>query len=374
MDLNLKKHLIDFIRLSYVKEDENDAGIDVKGKDYLDCALGVNPFGYPDTVNRVMETFDINLINKYPDFPYKELKRELVRYWNQAAELKETNVRLGNGSMAIIEKINKMFIDRNSKVLGYCPQFTDFGVDVQCCGGIYDHVDLKVENNFKFNADDLISSLSSDYRLIYIDNPNNPTGQVIPVSVIDDIVKEAEKLGVCVIVDEAYGDFMENKNSAITLVNKYNNLMVIRSFSKGFGLAGIRVGYLVTGDLLSGYYSKVDAPFSVNSFGYYTALLALKDENFINECKEKVRIVKEKIVGACTKINILETDMRIPIMALMYPDSNLNLHKEFRKYGVLTEAGEDFMGLGKNFVRLRVPRNVTKVVDAIREIERNCKY
>jgi len=365
MGIKLREHLINFKKLTYVKEEEKNFG------DYVDCALGTNPFGYPTTVNQIMDKFDFSLINKYPDYPYKELKKALIRYWSEVADLKDTNFKIGNGSMDLIERINKMFIDKNSKVLGYCPQFPDYVGDVLCCNGIYEYVYLKMENNYKFTENHLLSALNRDYTLIYIDNPNNPTGQVIPISVIKDIVEAARELDVCVVVDEAYGDFMEKDNSAITLVNKFDNLMVIRSFSKGFGLAGIRVGYLVTGDLLSDYFSKVEEPFGVNCFGYYAAILALKDDKFINECKNNIKVLKQRIMNACTKLHILETDMQTPIMTLMHPNSDLNLYREFFKHNILTEAGEDFIGLGKNFIRLRIPKDITKLIDAIETIEKN---
>ena len=149
MGIKLREHLINFKKLTYVKEEEKNFG------DYVDCALGTNPFGYPTTVNQIMDKFDFSLINKYPDYPYKELKKALIRYWSEVADLKDTNFKIGNGSMDLIERINKMFIDKNSKVLGYCPQFPDYVGDVLCCNGIYEYVYLKMENNYKFTENDL---------------------------------------------------------------------------------------------------------------------------------------------------------------------------------------------------------------------------
>ncbi|MBA1334315.1 MAG: Histidinol-phosphate aminotransferase [Firmicutes bacterium] len=369
MNLRVRGHLNKFIRMSYVNDSDSPSISAADEQGWVDCALGTNPFGYPDTVKQMYHLFNIEDINKYPDFPYERLKRELVSYWRDVAELDTSNIRLGSGSMGVIEKINKIFIENNARVLGYCPQFTDFMVDVECAGGSYEYVLLDPQDNYRFDKDKLKSALNGEHRLVYIDNPNNPTGQVIPVADLEDIVESAGRMGICVIVDEAYGDFMERKNSAISLVSRHDNLVVVRSFSKGFGLAGIRVGYLVTGRTISGYYSKVDAPFSVNTFGQWAAIQALKDRGFIDRCTQKIQAVKKSIVSACRKLTVLETDLKIPIMTLKHPDPHFDLCGGFRENGILTESGGDFVGLGKNFVRLRVPCEPDRVIDAVLKIE-----
>lgn len=369
MNLRVRGHINEFMRMSYVNDSDSPSAPAENEREWVDCALGTNPFGYPDTVNRMYPLFNIEEINKYPDFPYEYLRRELVSYWGDVAELNTSNIRLGSGSMGVIEKINKIFIENNAKVLGYCPQFTDFMVDVQSAGGSYEYMLLDPQDNYRFDKEKLKSAMGREHRLVYIDNPNNPTGQVIPVADLEDIVESAGRMGICVIIDEAYGDFMVRKNSAISLVNSHENLVVLRSFSKGFGLAGIRVGYLVTGSTISGYYSKVDAPFSVNTFGQWAAIHALRDRSFIDKCTERIETVKKTIVSACRKLAVLETDPKIPIMTLRHPDPHFDLCGGFRKNGVLTESGGDFVGLGKNFVRLRVPCEPDEVIEAVSRIE-----
>ncbi len=367
MELKFREHLKAYERLSYVKGDGDNA------KDHdgslIDCSLGVNPFGCSNTLKEAWACFDMSVLSRYPDFPYHRLKKDLSEYWSDIARLEDINIKLGSGSMDILEKLNKIFIDKGSKVLGYCPQFTDYMTDVESCGGIFEYTLLMPENNYGFDAGRLLSAMDNEHTLIYIDNPNNPTGQVIPLSAIDHIVKEAARRNICVVVDEAYGDFMEKQESSISLINKYANLAVVRSFSKGFGLAGARVGYMVTGELISGFYSKVESPFTVSALGQYASQLALKDDGFLKNCRNKVTDVKQEIIGALTKIGILETDSRIPIMTLQHPLEHIDLCGEFLKYRVMTEAGKDFVGLGKNSIRLRIPTSAGEITDIIRRME-----
>jgi len=173
--------------------------------------------------------------------------------------LRKTIVFIGAGSMGCLEKINKALMREGVTVLGYLPQFTEYISEVEALGGVYDSIMLDESDGFRFNSEKLLSKLSKEHILVYIDNPNNPTGQVIPIDEIRLIVERAMRLDVVVIVDEAYGDFMDDENSALTL--NYPNLIVIRSFSKGFGLAGLRVGYaVIKGEEVKEFYRKVNLP------------------------------------------------------------------------------------------------------------------
>jgi histidinol-phosphate aminotransferase len=367
VELKFRDHLKDYKRTTYVKESNE---VDTAGRrEFIDCALGINPFGCSSLLKEALQFFDVTGINRYPDFPYNELKKDLVSYWKDAADIGADNIKLGCGSMDILERLNRIFIDRGSKVLGYCPQFTDYMTDVKSCGGLFEYVALKSENNYRFDGEDLLSKLSDDHRIIYIDNPNNPTGQVIPLPEIRYVVEEAAKRGVCVVVDEAYGDYIDREESALSIVPKHQNLAVVRSFSKGFGLAGARVGYMVTDRLIADCYSKVEPLFIISSFGQFVVQAALKDQGFLRDSVKRVRDIKQRIINSMTVLKAAETDLRVPIMAVQHPSEDTNLHGKFYKHGVLTESGEDFVELGKNSVRLRVPTDAVGIVNVIKKIE-----
>ncbi|WP_432405521.1 pyridoxal phosphate-dependent aminotransferase [Wukongibacter sp. M2B1] len=368
MESNVRQHLLDFQRMSYIKEDEENVHVE---KDVLDCSHGINPFGYSKLINAEKKLFKTNKINSYPQYPYTKIRKKISEYWADVTDISINNIRLGNGSMVILNTINRIFIDKGSRVLGYCPQFTDYITDVRSYGGVYEYVGLKQQNNYKFDSNDLMNRMTKDHRVIYIDNPNNPTGQIIPISELSKIIEKAEKMNICVIVDEAYGDFMNKKNSAINLVNRSSNLFVVRTFSKGFGLAGLRVGYMVCSERLLGYYQKVDMPFSVNIFGYEIAQIALDDKNFIEESICKIKNRKSRFINSCSKIEVLETNLEVPIMVLKHPNGEVDLNEIFLKHKVITESGKDFIGLGKNFVRLRIPVEAEELINVVKNIERN---
>jgi histidinol-phosphate aminotransferase len=370
MKTRVLKHLQDTDMLSYVNQHEN---MESEPKIILDCSLGVNPFGFS---KRAIENFKNSAlvgVTNYPEPGYKELKTEIANYWREVTTIDTQQVKLGPGSIGVLNLINKLLIDRDTQVLGYSPQFTGYVSNVKSYGGKYDCMLLQKENNYKFSAETLISYMDKKYKIVYIDNPNNPTGQSIEISEIEKIVRTAELMGIYVIIDEAYGDFMPKEQSAISLVTKYSNLYVARTFSKGIGLAGLRAGYMVCSEELSYDYEKVDIPFSVNNLGQCMIFDALRDQEFMNTSIEKVRDIKTKIQKVCVRLKILETDNNVPIMVLYHPDPLVDLYQLFQEHHINTVSGEGFMNLGKNYVRIRVPAETEYLLKIIGCMEAEMK-
>lgn len=363
--LKIREYLIEFKKVSYIQDSRVDSQLT-----YVDCSLGINPFGYSPCITDIFPDAQKIDIGSYPDADYTTLKEQLAKYWVKAG-ISEKNFMIGAGSISFLERINNLFIDIGSKVLGYCPQFPDYAIDVSRCGGIYEYVSLKPETGYRFCSKDIIDKLKNDaYRVLYIDNPNNPTGQVIPLKEINCIAKTAKELNVCVLVDEAYGDFMKKDDSAINLINKYDNLFITRTFSKGFGLGGLRVGYAVAGEMLSKLFKKVEMPLSVSKVSEILAVAALSDNIFLRDSIKQTKKIKQKIISACKKITVFNTAAEIPIMVLAHPNKEIDFYNLLRIKGVITEPGCEFTNLGRNCIRLRIPsRGVDKLISIIKEIE-----
>lgn len=363
----IREHLINLEKISYIKDDQLNQ---TEKNGYLDCSLGINPFGCSKLINEKTDLLRyIENINHYPNYPYAQLRKEISNYWADVADIDPNYIKLGSGSMNILSIVNKLLIDKGTRVLGYCPQFSEYIGDVLNSGGIYESVDLRIDNNYKFNVEDFIDRMNSKYQIVYIDNPNNPTGQIIALSDIIRILDKASAINQCVIIDEAYGDFMNKEESAISLIGKYPNLIVTRTFSKGFGLAGIRVGYMLSNQQIQKFYSKVEVPFTVNSIGEHFASLALHDAEFLQESINKIRTRKQLILQACKQLKVLETSLNVPIFVIMHPDENIDLKNIFFEKHILTESGDDFINLGQNAVRIVTPVKIEGFLRAIEEIE-----
>ncbi|SKC37208.1 aminotransferase class I/II-fold pyridoxal phosphate-dependent enzyme [Maledivibacter halophilus] len=363
MKYGLKANIINLNTNSYAEEKETKYQSKI-----IDCSIGINPFGFFKELRNNFANIPDEMINNYPE-SITYFKKDIINFWIDLFELKEDNILLGDGSIDIIYKINKLFLSSNSKVLGYSPQFPDYIDDVKSYDGIYDYQLMLSKNNYKFMLEPFLIKLKKDYKLIYLDNPNNPTGQVIPISYIEKIVKKAKSLGICVIVDEAYGDFMNKRNSAVSLIEKYNNVFVLRTLSKGLGLAGLRGGYLITSIKLSNYYRKISNPYSMNSIARYLASKALKNTSFIEDCKKKIRELKSELIESLNKMIVLHTDLNVPIMTIKHPNPEIDLEEELLKHNILSISGRKFIGLDKSFVRLRIPAKINPLLEAFIKIE-----
>ena len=357
--LKISQALADYKKLSYIKEDDTNPPV-VE----LDCALGSNPFGCSEAVKKAM--LEAEDLSPYPNYPYTQTLEALSTFWSRIGQVKPANFRICGGSIAALESICRIFTANSAVALGFSPQFTDFKACVMGNGGLYETVELPRGANCKFNENTLLDVLGDRHSLVYIDNPNNPTGQVINLEQIEKILKKAEDKSIAVLVDEAYGDFIEDSESAIALLGKYENLLVVRSFSKGYGLAGLRVGYSVCSEELQNYLRKVGMPFTVTSRNAKAAIVALVDQDFIKYTRTEVAKIKGKILSGLTKLECLETDPRTPIMALK-DRSGDDLFKKLLKKGVLTESGQD-IGLDKQFVRLRVNQQCDRLIEILNSI------
>jgi len=364
----IKSHLLEFERKSYVHDYWRELRKRGVGeKELLDCSIGENPFGCSPLVRQVLKEIKHSDIEEYPKQEhYSKLKEKIAEYWSEVANIK--HILLGAGSMYVLERINLLFLGEGKKVLGYCPQFTEYIIEARLLGAKHKCVQLPKEKNFKFDAGMFLEEINDSYNLIYIDNPNNPTGQTITPKDIEEIVQKASKEDVAVIIDEAYGEFMKKKESALNLINVYNNLIVVRSFSKGFGLPGLRVGYAVCGDILGEFLKKVDVPFSVNSVAAFVAQKALEDEEFLQRCMGKIKQVKAKLITEFKANNYIvsETSLVVPIF-VVGREEKVNLYRSFLRRNVLTTPGSGFPGLGANFVRIRTPKEEEPLLRVIHE-------
>jgi histidinol-phosphate aminotransferase len=304
----------------------------------------------------------------YPAYPYIALRQAISRYWSDTAAVDAREVRVGNGSIAMLDMLCKCMIDPGSKALGFAPQFTDFSSCVKSFGGNYEAFPLNAAEGYTLDAEAFCGAVNGEHRMVYMDHPNNPTGQAFPLSVIELIARRCRERGALFVVDEAFGDFLDKSESALTLFPAYDNICVVRTFSKGFGLAGVRVGYAFMHEPLASCYDRAGYPFAVSSRGAALAELALQDEGFLYSSRKAVARTKEKVLSSLTRLRAARSHPEVPICTL-YGDEGFSLYDALLRRGVLSESGGDFANLGRHAVRLRVPAEPEPLVSILREVE-----
>ena len=348
----------------------------------MDCYEGYNPYSFPPECLTALKNFDPERLGQYPHST--SFYDAIIDYWSELSGINLRNIFITDGSINALYCIINIFDFQNTVVLGMAPQFSGFYAYAEMMGIDYDLYGLKQDNNFRFDVDEFFTKAflsNRSYDIIYIDNPNNPTGQCISIDDIEKIIKEANIHDIAVIIDEAYGDYMPKNNSAIQLCDKYQNLIVVRSVSKGFGLAGIRAGYIIASGELIQYIKDMANPYMVGELSRVLAAEALKHDDYLKVCMTDFAGMKkeiETVLASCDDkekacrggLHMAETLDTNVLLTLYHDDRNIDLMREFYKRGILVVDGCSFRGLEKNAVRLSLPKkeNFSRLLNAIKDI------
>ena len=319
----------------------------------MDCTEGVNPYGCPEEVLAVFRQIRLEEIINYPHDV--KVYEAVCDYWSDLASLEKDNIMLTDGSIAAIYIVNNLFAQKGAKVLGVAPQFSDYVSNARLLGMNYRYVALDRADRYKFDVNALLAQITDDLAAVYLDNPNNPTGQMITAGEIEMVLRRAKAKGVCVILDEAYGDFVSKRESAMQLMDEYENLIVLRTLSKGFGMAGIRAGYIAASKELIGFMSQITNPYAVGQMSRRMMAAALdnayrleRDTQEFASAKVKVR----RVIGE--NIKMAATDDTAPIFLLYHKDPTVDLYRLLVENGIVAVPGSAFDAIDNNCVRVRL--------------------
>lgn len=352
-----------------VRDYMDTQGLNMQSSDKLiDCSLGTNPFLEEDIIRKYILESSCE-INKYPIIQYELLKEELLKFWNRYSynDLSKKNIAFGAGVMGALRNISEFLIQEGTMILGCAPQFPRVVSEVELKKGIYEYYSLEEKNNYKFIASDFIDKICSKYDIIHIENPNNPTGQIININDIENIVKEASRHDITVIVDEAYGDYMPLNNSAISLVKKYNNVVVLRSASKFYGLPNHRVGYLFADEEFIKIYNEIAIPFAFADLSACIFKNILKNYKKLEYTKSKVIEINKKIYKELDKNSYLYTNVETPIFTIK-TNKYENLSNELMNKGIIAENCDNFINLNGNYARIRINKDYEKLIKILKQL------
>lgn len=331
-------------------------------KKIIDCSLGTNPFIEENLIKKYIEECTSE-INKYPSIQYELLKDELLIFFKDylCDSVNKDNIAFGSGTMGILRNICEFLIQEGTKVLAVAPQFPRFISEVELKKGICGYYNLEKKNNYKFIAKDFMEQINNNYSVISIENPNNPTGQIIDINDIEKIVKKAKQYNIIVIIDEAYGDYMPLNNSAIKLVDKYDNIMVLKSASKFYGLPNHRIGYLFADKELIKIYNEIALPFAFSDLSASIFIKALKNYKNFEDTKLKTIEVNKQIYKALKNKNYIYTSIETPIFTVK-TDKYENLTKKLMEEGIIAENCSYFINLDSTYTRIRISNDYEKLI------------
>ena len=274
-------------------------------KKVIKLASNENPF-ISDSVSKYISKKKHN-INLYPDS--KPLNLQALIAKQLGCRLKEKNIILGNGSNEILEFITRLTLNETSEVIIPKHSFLVYQIisKLQNAKIIVSKPDRNKssKNYLGVDLDSIKKKISKKTKLIFIANPGNPTGTYIQLSMIEEFIDSIPK-NIIVVIDEAYYEYLDPKidKSAVSLITKYNNIIVTRSFSKIYGLASLRVGYGVSNSKIIDRIKLYKQPFNTNLFAQKAAELALHDTKFIEKSKKNNQNQLSMLVNLFNKLGI----------------------------------------------------------------------
>ncbi len=222
-----------------------------------------NPYGPPPKVREVIASFDAASI--YPDPDHASLRACLSRYTGFAPE----RIVAGSGSDELISLLVRLFVGPGDTVVTATPSFGMYGVETDLVAGRFCGVPRNAED-FSIDLPELVQA-AQNASIVFISSPNNPTGNDVSVAETRAILET----GTLTVVDEAYAEF--SGKSLMPLIAEYPNLIVLRTFSKWAGLAGLRVGYGIFPADVAGVLMTVKPPYNVNTLAQAAAIAAIED-------------------------------------------------------------------------------------------------
>ena len=267
-----------------IEDLEREYGI----KNAVKLASNESPLGPSPKVLTALEEV-ISGVHRYPDGNGFRLKEAL----STKHSVDMSVLTLGNGSNDIIEVVARCFLSPKDNAIYSKYAFAVYPLIVQALGAEGIEVEAK---DWGHDLQSMLEAINKDTKIVFIANPNNPTGTFIKKN---EMIRFLEKVPsqVIVLLDQAYFDYSnyESEDVSFSLVEDFPNLVISRTFSKAYGLAGLRVGYSVSSSYIADYLNRVRQPFNVNSLALAAAESALKDDEHLERCLRINKDEKERL-------------------------------------------------------------------------------
>jgi len=313
-------------------------------KQVIKLASNENPLG---ASNKAIDAIkrSIQQINRYPDGSCFYLKNSLAKEF----KLKKENFILGNGSDELIDIIIKTFVEDSEEIIVSDKTFLEYKI-VSCVNNR--KIVTVPLRNFRYDLTAMLKKINKKTKLVFIANPNNPTGTYVNRLQLREFLWRIPK-NVIVVLDEAYELFVDVEDfpDSVGLINKYN-VVVLKTFSKAYGLAGLRIGYAITRPEFTRFMEKVRQPFNVNYLAQVAAVAAISDKKFLRNTRQVILKGKQYLYNALEKmgINYVPTVANFILIDIAMDSSSV--FKRMLKYGVIVRDMREY-GM-KGFIRVTI--------------------
>jgi len=309
-----------------------------------ESALGVS-----SKVKKIVNNKNL-ILYKYPDSKAQVLRKEISNKFN----CDFNKIICGAGSDEIIQMICQLYLKISDEVIVPQYSFLMYRIYAQIVGA---KVIFSKEKNFKVSVTEIIKKVTKKTKIVFIANPNNPTGTYLNKLELLELRKKLKK-NILLVMDDAYFEYMKNKDykSSLDLFKNQDNVVVIRTFSKIYGLASLRVGWGYASRKIINAMNIIKPPFNVNQLAQIAAKEALKDRNFINQSVKHNIIEANKVKNILEKLNIFSNEVTANFLLLNFDKCKFSANYIFKKLqakGIILRSTKDGYNI-KNKLRLTI--------------------
>jgi len=329
----------------------------------IDFSSNVNPLGCHPGVKRYLKK-QLDLISEYPDPNSSDLRANLA--WFTGVRKKQ--IVVGNGATEIIYNFCKTFLNKKTPILIPIPTFSEYEVSAKLCEC---KISFFKTMNLSKNLQKFIMKIPRN-GCIFICNPNNPTGVLIKKKEMLKIISAAKKKSSLVFIDETFIELVpESNESLIKYIKNYENLFILRSLTKSFGLAGIRIGYGVSNSQIIDLLQKIKIPWNVSYMAQRAASAAICYHPFLEKTCKLIKKEKDFISSNLAKSKKFTCcDSSTNFILVKTKIKSRLLQKKLQRKKILIRDCSTFRGLNQNYIRIAVKtrKENIKLVKALEAI------
>lgn len=353
----IRPDLVDFAGYAARQSPETLAGkVAVPVENIIKLDANENPYGCSPRVARALAAYPH--LNIYPDDRQTELRELLAGY----AGVEAKYIVAGSGSNQLIDLVLRLFLRPGDEVINCVPTFGLYRFSTELCGGTV--VDVPRQENFVVSVSAVKAAIGKKTKMIFLANPNNPSGTIIPRPDILELLAT----GIPVLVDEAYYEF--SQATVAPLVGQYENLMVLRTFSKWAGLAGLRLGYGLFPPQIAEYLLKIKLPYNVNVAALVAVPESLQDIRYLKGNVKAIIRGRERLFQELKRVKWLKpypSRANFILCAVLQGEAD-DLRQKLQNKGILVRYYDQ--PLLRNFIRISVgkPEHTDALIKALKEI------
>lgn len=309
-----------------------------------------NPYGLPEEIIEEILRKAKNLkYFRYPNANSMKLSEIISSFFG----LGRDNIVIGNGSDELIDYLIKAFSEKGRRIITTAPSFAMYKIYSIINGSNFVQIPLS-QSNFSLNEDKVLEEAKKeDSSIIFVAYPNAPTGNYFAE---DKIIKIIEESGCLIVVDEAYYEF--GKKTFVSLISRYDNLVILRTFSKAYSMASLRVGYLLSNPEIISEVRKVKNPFNVNTFSQLAAQVVFKNKEILKDSIKKIIEEREKLINRINELSPFKAHPSQTNFVLVEVGSKKNsdlVYNNLLKQGILVQTVSDpAFSTSRYFLRITV--------------------